>query len=77
MELAQNFDGRLKKNLSKMNVGGNDVLNYDSDDSEKKPKKKSGSIKIVATSTFLNNPNRNKHKVLKTGEKIYVIEQDG
>jgi hypothetical protein len=31
-------------------------------------------MKIVASSNFLYNPNRNKHKILKTGEKIYVIE---
>lgn len=83
MDLASNFDGKLKKGLSKLNIGATDERHDDSDDSdgtmrkERNKKKTMASVKIVASSTFLNNPNRNKHKVLKTGEKIYVIEQDG
>ena len=55
-------------------TGFNDNTGNESDDSEIKRKKKTTGMKIVASSNFLNNPNRNKHKILRAGNKIYVIE---
>ena len=40
----------------------------DENDKEVKPRPK-----IVATANFLNNPHKNKHKILKTKNKIVVV----
>ena len=49
-----------------------DDENEDLMDEEEKLKSRKQK-KIVATSNFLNNASKNKHKVLKTKNKIFVI----
>ena len=58
------YDQQTKKKTPNVK---DENLHYESEDSESKKKKKHSNMKIVASSNFLNNPNRNKHKILKAG----------
>lgn len=53
----------------------NDYFDDDDEDDKQNQDSKKKGLKIVASSNFLYNPNRNKHKILKAKDKIYVIEQ--
>ncbi|KRW99211.1 WD40-repeat-containing domain [Pseudocohnilembus persalinus] len=59
----ENFDYDDEDDLFNQQEQQNDIF------TRKKPQ-------IVATRNFWNNPVRNKHKIFKTGQKVYVIEQD-